>query len=390
MENLDPKKITERIIENQKRTKKNVVYSIDWLTLNLKLSDPSNISILIENIYKVRRGRGTHIFQHVDDYYNKKDELLFTIVSNPYSSIIKENFAQLQIANKWLYVGNLEKLIYKIFFHSNFEFDVISRIDISADFYNFEEYDEKNKCYYSPVEFIKDFQLQKVTKTNPSKFVLWGKTGNYENICHCLNIGDSKSVFNWKLYNKSKEIKETNGKTYIVRKWERDLLHYEKEKDVWRLEISIKSLNKVKIMKNKKEINLNLKNWLENYPYYFLYFLSKKFVFKNELGKFIDFFKLPAQNSIALEVSTNLPHKDDFSPTYKEKENIVRALVNIIGKADNEFTALEYIEKLEDLLEENDYFEILKSRGINIDVLNNFYASKFNKYPLFTENMANF
>ena len=39
-----------------------------------------------------------------------------------------------------------------------------------------------------------------------------GKTGNYENICHCLNIGDSKSVFNWKLYNKSKEIKETNGK----------------------------------------------------------------------------------------------------------------------------------------------------------------------------------
>ena len=68
----------------------------------------------------------------------------------------------------------------------------------------------------------------------------------------------------------------------------------------------------------------------------------------------------------------------------------MRALVNIIGKADNEFTALEYIEKLEDLLEENDYYEILKSRGINIDVLNNFYASRFNKYPLFSENMANF
>lgn len=390
MENLNPKVITKRIIDNQKSTKKNVVYSIDWLTLNIKLSDPSNITIMIDSIYKVRRGRGTHIFQHVDDYYNKKDELLFTIVSNPYSSIIKENFAQLQIANKWLYVGNLEKLIYKIFFHSNFEFDVISRIDISADFYNFEEYDERNKCYYTPVEFIKDFQLQKVTKTNPSKFVLWGKTGNYENICHCLNIGDSKSVFNWKLYNKSKEIKETNGKTYIVRKWERDLLHYEKEKDVWRLEISIKSLNKVKIKINKKEINLDLKNWLENYPYYFLYFLSKKFVFKNELGKFIDFFKLPAQNSIAMEVSTNLPPKDDFSPTYKEKENIVRALVNIIGKADNEFTAIEYIEKLEDLLEENDYFEILKSRGISIDILYNFYASKFNKYPLYNENIADF
>lgn len=386
MEKIDIKKVSERIIENQKRSKKDVIYSIDWLTLNLRLLDPSNIIVKIDDIYCTRRNRGTHIFQFVDDYYNRKDELLFTIVSNPYSSIIKENFAQLQIANKWLYVGNLEKMIYKIFFHSNFEFDVISRIDISADFYNFEEYDGRNKCYYTPKDFIQDFQMQKVSKTNPSKFVLWGKTGNYSNDCHCLNIGDSDSVFNWKLYNKSKEIKETNSKPYIVRKWERDLNNYEKEKDVWRLEISIKSLNKVKIKEKAVEVNLDLKNWLNNYPFYFLFFLSKKFVFKNELGKFINFFKLPPQNSIAMELSTNLKNQEDFSPTYKEKTNIVRALINIIAKADNEFTAKEHIDKLEELIGESDYYDILKSRGLNIETLNSYYASRFNKYPLFTEN----
>ena len=40
----------------------------------------------------------------------------------------------------------------------------------------------------------------------------------------------------------------------------------------------------------------------------------------------------------------------------------------------------------EELIGESDYYDILKSRGINIETLNSYYASRFNKYPLFTEN----
>ena len=68
----------------------------------------------------------------------------------------------------------------------------------------------------------------------------------------------------------------------------------------------------------------------------------------------------------------------------------MRALINIVAKADNQDTALEYIGKIEELIGESDYYDILKSRGINIETLHSYYASRFNNYPLFTENIADF
>ena len=249
-----------KAIEERKKEKKQFVYSIDWLTINIKLLDPANVRVLIADTYAVKRERGTNVFQNVVDYYNTRDEIVFTIVSNPYSSIIDPTFAQLQIKNKWLYVGNLHKLVYTILFHSNVEYKGISRIDICADLYNFENWDEKNSCYLEPEEFIQWFANGHVRKNNPSKFTLWGKTENYFNKYHCLNIGDSSSVFSWKLYNKSKELREVEDKSYIRQKWERDLLGYDKNKDVWRFELSLKDINKISLKNGDYNLNNDWKN----------------------------------------------------------------------------------------------------------------------------------
>lgn len=373
-----PLDLTNSIRENQKKSKKDFVFSIDWLTINIRLSDPADIRIILEDVYKIKRERGTNIFENVVDYYNTRDEIVFTICSNPYSSIIKADFAQLQIYNKWLYIGNLEKLLYKIFFHSNFEYHVISRIDICCDFYNFTSWNERTGKYYTPLDFINDFAKGLIKKTNPSKFTLWGKTADYSNDYHCINIGDSQSVFSWKLYNKSKEMKETNSKQYIKKKWERDLINFEENKDVWRMEVSIKDINKVVIRDKDINLNVDLSNWLKNYPYYFLMFLSKKFVFKDEMGKFIDFIKLPENNSIAMELSTNLQGKFEYSPTIKEKTKIIMALINIIFKSDTQEQANEYIEKIQDYIQEEDYYYIFTSKGFTIELLHSYYASHFN------------
>lgn len=371
------KELSEKVIKNGKEKKKDIVYSIDWLTVNIRLKCPSDIIVKIEDTYCQKRERGTNIFEQVRDFYNTRDELVFTICSNPHSSIIKPDFAQLQIYNKWLYLGNLEKLMYKIFFHSNFEYVNISRIDICADLYNFNQFNEKTNEYYTPLEFIEDFAKGNVSKNNPSKFTIWGKTDNYNNKYHCLNIGDHQSVFSWKLYNKSKEMKEVNCKPYIQRKWERDFLNYDPSKDVWRFEVSIKDTNKLTIKNKDIELVDTLKNWLTKYPFYFMLFVQKKFVFKDIYGKYIDFIKDPALTNSTTVLSTNLLGKFDYSPTLKDKAKILKSLVDIVMKADNRETCLEYIEKIEDYIQEEDYYMIFKSKGFNIDILYSYYVYKF-------------
>ena len=259
LDNINKKELEE------KNEKTQFCYSIDWLTFNIKLKDINNPFIRDEGIYAEEREQGTNIFKRVRDYYNTRDELVFTIVFQPHSKIIKADFGQLQIANKWLYVGNLSKLVYKIFFQSNFELVNISRIDLCTDFFNFVD-------TYKPLSFIQDVAKGYVAKVNPSSINFWGKTGKLANeiekdeergiIYHAMNIGDRESTFNFKLYNKTKEMEEKHEKGYIKTKWYKKLKGYEelikmKEKPtIWRLEVSIKDWNKIKI-DGKKVIEIN-------------------------------------------------------------------------------------------------------------------------------------
>ena len=377
--------INSKILDNikkkeleEKNEKTKFVYSIDWLTFNIKLKDINNPFIRDEGIYAEEREQGTNIFKRVKDFYNTRDELIFTIVFQPHSKIIKQDFGQLQIANKWLYVGNLSKLVYKIFFQSNFELVNISRIDLCTDFFNFVD-------TYKPLAFIQDVAKGNVIKVNPSSVNFWGKTGDYTIDYHAMNIGDRESTFNFKLYNKTKELEEKHEKGYIKTKWYKKLKGYEelikmKEKPtIWRLEVSIKDWNKIKIDGKKViEINNDIFDLLNNYPYFMQFFISKKFVFKNDYGKFIDFIDNPRKDLSAKYLCTNIPNNEEINTTNKQKKQILKSLVSIIEQSITFENASEYLERIGELIQEEDYYTIFKSLGYNYDIISSYIAYKFN------------
>ena len=382
LDNIKKKELEEKNEKNQ------FVYSIDWLTFNIKLKDINNPFIRDEGIYAEEREQGTNIFKRVKDFYNTRDELIFTIVFQPHSKIIKQDFGQLQIANKWLYVGNLSKLVYKIFFQANFELVNISRIDLCTDFFNFVD-------SYKPLAFIQDVAKGYVAKVNPSSINFWGKTGKLANeiekdeergiIYHAMNIGDRESTFNFKLYNKTKELEEKHEKGYIKTKWYKKLKGYEelikmKEKPtIWRLEVSIKDWNKIKIDGKKViEINNDVFDLLNNYPYFMQFFISKKFVFKNDYGKFIDFIDNPRKDLSAKYLCTNIPNNEEINTTNKQKKQILKSLVSIIEQSITFENASEYLERIGELIQEEDYYTIFKSLGYNYDVISSYIAYKFN------------
>lgn len=369
--------IKKRELE-EKNEKTKFVYSIDWLTFNIKLKDINNPFIRDEGIYAEEREQGTNIFKRVKDYYNTRDELIFTIVFQPHSKIIKQDFGQLQIANKWLYVGNLSKLVYKIFFQSNFELVNISRIDLCTDFFNFVD-------TYKPLSFIQDVAKGNVIKVNPSSINFWGKTGDYTIDYHAMNIGDRESTFNFKLYNKTKELEEKHEKGYIKTKWYKKMKGYEelikmKEKPtIWRLEVSIKDWNKIKIDGKKViEINNDVFDLLNNYPYFMQFFISKKFVFKNDYGKFIDFIDNPRKDLSAKYLCTNIPNNEEINTTNKQKKQILKSLVSIIEQSITFENASEYLERIGELIQEEDYYTIFISLGYNYDIISSYIAYKFN------------
>lgn len=377
--------INSKILDNikkreleEKKEKTQFCYSIDWLTFNIKLKDINNPFIRDEGIYAEERECGTNIFKRVKDFYNTRDELIFTIVFQPHSKIIKADFGQLQIANKWLYVGNLPKLVYKIFFQSNFELVNISRIDLCTDFFNFVD-------TYRPLSFIQDVAKGNVIKVNPSKINFWGKTGDYTIDYHAMNIGDRESTFNFKLYNKTKELEEKHEKGYIKTKWLKKLQGYEElikmnEKPIiWRLEVSIKDWNKIKIDGKKViEINNDVFDILNYHPYFMQFFISKKFVWKNDIGKFIDFIDNPRKDLSAKYLCTNITNNEEVNTTNKQKKQVLKSLISIIEQSITFEQANEYLLRVEDLIQEEDYYTILKQIGLNYNTLQSYIAYKFN------------
>lgn len=368
------KELSDNVISNLKKEKTKQVFSIDWITLNVQITGEEIAPVIrINSLYLQRRERGSNVFAHIYDIYNKQDDLIGVICCMPNSPILGERFAQLQISNKWLYIGNLCKLINEILFKSNLEFVSISRIDFCCDLYEFEN-------GLTPKSFIEEFAKENVTKTYSSKFNLWGKTEGYTRDYHQLSIGDNKSVFTWKLYNKSKELRDVQDKAYIRRKWELKLLNYSADKDVWRLEISVKNWSKVKFEDKRLE---DVKNdWfsiINDYPAFFLAFLSKKFVFRNELGDFIDFIKLPNDLDFYRSLSTTISVNEKLDTNYRDKVRIVTNHLSIIKNATNELEAKEYIDRLYDLIGDNVFYEIMLKQGITPNILDSYYVDKYNK-----------
>lgn len=215
------------------------VVSIDWLSLYCDFSDYQ-----IREDYSVNlMPYSTRQFKVIEEIIKDK-EAIATIQRVPVSSVIKENTGIVKFNNRILYQKNAIEFIKEFLRRFRVKVLNISRIDICADFNEFQE-------YFNPHNFILDFVSGVILKNGRCDFTLSGEHA-YDNVFNYFRVGKKTSDVVVYLYNKSKEMRDVKFKHYIHDKWVKNGLDV--KKDVWRLEVSISGRGREFIDKDTGEI----------------------------------------------------------------------------------------------------------------------------------------
>lgn len=210
--------------------------NIDYLILNVILSNPKmdfegNFGKKF-SFYLLKYG--TRNFQSIGEIYLHGNHFA-TITFNPYDqSIIKPDFAQVQLVNKFLYEPKkwLKNTVFEMMYFLGATVTGVNRLDIALDGLVGEIFDMDLPYLHGLVTFEskyficgkeKDFNAYNTSKKGLKGWTLGSKTGDRF----------------LRFYNKSKEI-ESNPKPWISKYWEYVLeLTKEEKLRVWRLEYQL-------------------------------------------------------------------------------------------------------------------------------------------------------
>ena len=215
--------------------------SVDWLGLSLRLQSPI---VGCPDGHKWAKYGETGVWFCRWALYNEFGDKVFTILFSPRSRIIHAAQALLEVSNEWLYHGigirGVLKLLGQV---CRYTITGISRLDLACDFVPTESQHETIMGLSKKTHYI-------AGKRNGSGF--WSTLGNsnlnpmWTGYCpHDMNWGHKTSDVKWKLYYKSKELKDEAGgvgwsKPYIVDMWRECGMD---ETNVWRLEVSLRNCN---------------------------------------------------------------------------------------------------------------------------------------------------
>jgi len=241
---------------------------IDWLSISCLgiIKDFSNLIPKVEQFQ-------TRQFKTVTTCYLNSFEFC-TITSEPHSSVLNELLIIIKLYNRFLYSTEYHNIIKNLIEKNDLKKIHISRIDLCIDFQTF----EKNR---KPEKFISDFVSERILKVGKSKFSLHGETNDNVEFQY-ISFGSKSSNVNCYLYNKSLEMNQVKWKDWISEKWSG--LAFDKRKDIWRLEFSLKNINYSLIQDITGEIfKIDLDfikiNWLLHDLFFLLvqnYFLFKQ------------------------------------------------------------------------------------------------------------------
>lgn len=224
--------------------------SVDWLSLTLRLktrvgSAPAGHTWAFYTSTNVWASRWC--------LYNSYGEKVFTLLFQPRSEgFLDRDMGLLEVANEWLYHGIGITGVLGLL-RESCDFDVlgISRLDLAVDF--------------TPTPS----QRQTILDLATQDCYIAGKrsgSGFWENIKddklspdwqgrvpHCQSWGHKTSNIRWKLYYKTKELRDAAGKKgwskpYIVDMWRDVGLD---ELNVWRLEVAIHHANQFNFLGRK-------------------------------------------------------------------------------------------------------------------------------------------
>lgn len=212
--------------------------NVDWLQV---FCHDSNSGFLHDIYYEsspyefVLMPYGSRHFKEIWEVRDMDGDKYATIQRIPHSSIISSDSAIIQLANRELYKPHYASEFIVFLASHNFRYKSISRLDICFD----SNYLLRKRSHSS---LIKDLMTGVILKNNQSK-VNWNFNAianvGKPMVCNSCSFGSKSSAVSTKMYNKTLEMKEQKQKPYIVESWIYNGIDI--ERDVWRIEISIKS-----------------------------------------------------------------------------------------------------------------------------------------------------
>lgn len=221
----------------------NLPLSLDWLALSLELTSPVREAPAGHTWCKYTP---TNVWGSRWCLYNEYGEKVFTLLFNPRSrGFMKEDRALLEVANEWLYHGlGVTGVLNLLSMCAGYRVTGVNRVDLAADFVP----DAAQRDVILGLD-TRRYRVQ--GKQNGSGF--WSQAGAKGNVAdewlgfcpHDMNWGHKTSDVKWKLYYKSKELRDAAGgrgyeKPYIVDMWRECGMDIDR---VWRLEVSLTNCN---------------------------------------------------------------------------------------------------------------------------------------------------
>lgn len=214
--------------------------SIDWLSLYCE-SDTGEICQWIDRYTYEVAPHGTRQFKQLI-YVRMDGEDFAEVQQIPCSHILKNRTLIVKFCNRFLYSRGLWYLVHRFIEGNGLRVLNISRIDLCADFNTFH-----NGLH--PLSLIKGFMGSTYRHIGrglgSSHFNHFARkegkcSRSYLNYTG-LSFGTNESAAKVYLYNKSFELMTVKDKPWIRQLWQLAGLQNDKENNVWRLEVSIKS-----------------------------------------------------------------------------------------------------------------------------------------------------
>ena len=217
--------------------------SCDWLALSVMFSQaPKGVQWQLRDGWKMLPQSPTAVWAQRWFIMDADGNKVATVLCEPRSPIIDARRAVIEIANRWLYICNLEELVDYICNITPMAITGVNRIDLCCDF----EMDE------SKWQVIRMLESSEAYVKALRQAVVWYQTLSVDDpvagkrtmkVPHCLSWGGHASTFKWKVYYKWLELQQAqpeSKKEYIVDMWRQGGLNPEV---VWRCEVSITRAN---------------------------------------------------------------------------------------------------------------------------------------------------
>lgn len=216
------------------------ITNCDWLSFSvrMKLSDyelATRPKFNIPQGYILQHYSGTNLYKQRAILYTENGDKVLTLLYEPHSRIICRDSLFVEVANRLLYT-NFDYILDLLQHLHDWTWQSLSRFDIATDF-------NPTDSQFHIIDMLQSGSAYVSGKREGSMFHDYQQGDKINRIARCLSWGSKYSDVKFKLYNKSKEIFETDdkgrqwcNKPYIHSMWLSNGLD---PKQVWRLEVSI-------------------------------------------------------------------------------------------------------------------------------------------------------